>query len=58
MYDPTDNRGVPVSQGIPPIVVWTGFFGIVLVFVIAGMVLATSDHGHMWPAANTLTLKL
>jgi hypothetical protein len=58
MFDPTDNRGVPMSQGIPDIVVWSGFIGIALIFVVAALVLSQAAFGHMWPAQNTLTLKL
>ena len=58
MHDPTDDRGVPLTTGIPRIVTWAGVIGVVLIFVVAGMVLATADHGHMWPASSTLNLKL
>ena len=58
MYDPTDDRGVPLTTGIPRIVTIAGVLGVILIFVIAGLVLSTADHGHMWPASNTLNLKL
>jgi hypothetical protein len=58
MYDPKDTRGVPISSGIPPIVTWTGLVGLILIFIIAGMVLATSGYGHVWPAENSLRIKL
>lgn len=59
MYDEGDQPGVvPVSTGIPTLVIWTGVVGVLLAFVVAGMVLGTSFHGHMWPAENTLRLKL
>ena len=58
MFDPTDDRGVPISSGIPRLVTWAGIIGVVMIFIVAGMVLATADHGHMWPADNTLNLKL
>lgn len=58
MYDVEDERGVPLSSGIPPLVVWSGIIGVLLIFVIAGMVLATSEHGHIWPAENAVNLKL
>ena len=58
MHDPTDERGVPISAGIPPLVMWAGVAGVVLIFVIAGMVLATSGNNHVWPADQTLTVKL
>jgi hypothetical protein len=58
MHDPTDDRGVPVSTGIPRLVVVAGIVGVILIFVVAGMVLTTSGYGHLWPASDTLTLKL
>ena len=58
MYDPQDQRGVPITTGIPRIVVWAGVAGVVLIFVIAGMVVGSSGNNHVWPADNTLTIKL
>jgi hypothetical protein len=58
VYDQEDDRGVPISQGIPPLVTWVGLGGVVLIFVVAGIVLATAGSGHVWPAADTLTIKL
>jgi ABC-type phosphate transport system auxiliary subunit len=58
MNDPTDERGVPISSGIPPIVIYAGFAGVVLIFIVAGMVLANSGFGHVWPAENSVDLKL
>jgi hypothetical protein len=58
MYDLEDDRGVPISSGIPPLVMWAGIAGVVLIFVIAGMVVGTSGNNHVWPAENTLTIKL
>jgi hypothetical protein len=58
MYDLEDNRGVPISSGIPPLVVYAGIAGVVLIFVIAGMVLATAGSGHVWPATAALNIKL
>jgi hypothetical protein len=58
MYDPKDIRGVPISTGIPPLVVWATMAVIVLIFVIAGMVLSTAGYGHVWPAENSTNLKL
>jgi hypothetical protein len=58
VYDTEDDRGVPISSGIPKLVMWTGLAGVVLIFVVAGMVLATAGSGHVWPAADTTNLKL
>jgi ABC-type phosphate transport system auxiliary subunit len=49
---------VPISSGIPPIVLYAGIAGVVLIFVIAGCVLAVSGYGHIWPSDNAVNLKL
>ena len=58
MYDLEDERGVPISSGVPRIVFWAGIAGVILIFIIAGLVLAVSGYGHLWPSENTLNLKL
>jgi hypothetical protein len=58
MYDVEDERGVPISAGIPPIVMWAGIAGVILIFVIAGLVLGTSENGHHWPWDKALNIKL
>lgn len=58
MYDQEDERGVPITSGIPSLVTWTGIIGIIIVFAVAAMVLATAGYGHVWPASNSTNLKL
>ena len=58
MYDIEDERGVPISSGIPPLVLWAGIAGVILIFIIAGMVVGTSSNNHVWPAENATNLKL
>jgi ABC-type phosphate transport system auxiliary subunit len=58
MFDPQDERGVPISSGIPRIVIYAGVAGVALIFVIAGLVLANAGFGHVWPAENSVDLKL
>jgi hypothetical protein len=58
MYDLEDDRGVPLSTGIPPLVIAAGIAGVILIFIIAGMVLATSGSGHVWPASEATNVKL
>jgi hypothetical protein len=58
VYDLEDDRGVPISSGIPPIVTLAGIAGVILIFVIAGMVLATAGANHVWPADATERIKL
>ena len=49
---------VPQSAGIPPIVWRAVIASIVLIFIVGGLVLSQAGYGHMWPAENTLRLKL
>jgi hypothetical protein len=58
MYDLKDSRGVPVSSGIPPIVVWAVSIGIVLIFVIIGLVVFGSNYHHVWPSRDSTHIQL
>ncbi len=58
MYDIKDARGVPVSQGIPPIVMVAMTIGIIIIFVVGGMVIASSRFGHVWPSADSTHIKI
>jgi len=58
MYDLKDERGVPVSAGIPPIVVWAVVIGILMIFAILGMVIFGSNYHHVWPSVDSTHIKL
>jgi hypothetical protein len=58
MYDIKDDRGVPVSSGIPPIVVWAVAIGICLIFTILGLCIFGSNYHHVWPAIDSTHIKL
>lgn len=58
MYDIKDERGVPVSAGIPPIVTWSAIIGVLVIFVIVGMCIYGSNYHHIWPASDTTKIKL
>jgi hypothetical protein len=58
MYDIKDERGVPVSSGIPPIVVAAVLIGIAAVFTILGMTIFGSPFHHIWPSIDTTHIKL
>ena len=58
MYDIEDERGVPITSGIPKLVTWSGIAGVILIFVVAGMVLATAGVNHVWPASASTNIKL
>lgn len=58
MYDLHDERGVPVSAGIPPLVRIAAAIGLLIIFVMGALVISASAYGHSWPAENTLKIPL
>ncbi len=58
MYDIKDVRGVPVSGGIPPIVIGAVIVGIIAIFAILGAVVFGSAFHHIWPSVDTTHIKL
>jgi hypothetical protein len=58
MYDLKDDRGVPISAGIPPIVVIAAIIGLIMIFTVGTLVFSTSSANHRWPASTTTTIPL
>ncbi len=58
MYDQVDERGVPVSKGIPMLVQVAGLIGVVVIFVIGGSVVYSSGWGHFWPSQTVQRIDL
>ena len=58
MYDIKDSRGVPVSGGIPPIVRYAFIIGIILIFVIVGLVIFAANANHIWPSEASQKIPL
>jgi hypothetical protein len=58
MIAPNDEQLIPASAGVPRRVIVTVLACIALCFVIGGLVLSNAAFGHVWPAQDTLTLKL
>jgi hypothetical protein len=54
MYDPKDERGVPISGGIPLIVRIAILFGLLMIIVMMGIVIYGSSTNHRWPSSATL----
>ncbi len=57
---PSSDGGVviPVSGGIPPLVRIATLIGIVLVFIVLGLVVWQSYYGHVWPSQNSMKVPL
>ena len=58
MNDIRDERGVPVSKGVPVAVRFAFALGIVVTFIIGGMVIKSAASSHLWPAEKTQTMEL
>lgn len=58
MYDPTDERGVPTSRGIPRAVIIAAAIGILAIFAVGAYTIAMSGYGHVWPWQQSLRIPL
>lgn len=58
MHDQLDDRGVPVSSGIPVLVRVAATVGLIMIFIMGGLVVATSKANHCWPSENSTKISL
>jgi hypothetical protein len=58
MYDPTDNRGVPVSRGVPRIVIIASIIGVLCIFGMGAYTIYMSGYGHVFPSVQSLRIPL
>ena len=58
MHDRYDERGVPISAGIPPIIYISAIIGLVVIAIMVSIVFASSSANHVWPSAASQTIKL
>ena len=58
MHEVKDDRGIPKSAGIPPIVIVAASIGVVMVFIIVTLVFTGASFGHSWPAATSTSINL
>ena len=58
MYDLVDERGVPVSRGIPMVVRIAAVVGIIAIFAVGAFVILEASYGHAWPYQNVLRIPL
>ena len=58
MHDLHDERGVPISAGIPPLVVVAVFIGIGVILTMLALVFTNSGFGHAWPANTSTQVRL
>jgi len=58
MEEVRDDRGVPISHGVPPAVRIAFGIGVFLIISVGGMVIGASRFGHVWPASAVTTIPL
>ena len=58
MYDPVDERGVPVSRGVPRAVQIAAIIGILAIFGVGATTIAYAGYGHKWPSVTSLRIPL
>lgn len=58
MYDPVDERGVPVSRGFPLIVRIAALIGVIFIFGMGAITIGLAGHGHHWPWQSNLRVPL
>ncbi|GAC1422107.1 MAG: hypothetical protein NVSMB64_30640 [Candidatus Velthaea sp.] len=58
MYDQVDERNVPKSAGIPPVIYISAIVGLIMIFMMLTMVFSNSRANHAWPSSETLTVPL
>ncbi len=58
MYDPVDERGVPISRGTPIAVRIAAIIGILCIFGIGASVVLLSGYGHWWPDQKAMRMPL
>jgi hypothetical protein len=60
MYDPKPvfHGQLPVSAGMPPLVRWAFFVGLIAIICVVGIVIGSTRYGHVWPSADSAHIKL
>lgn len=58
MYDPTDERGVPTSRGVPRAVIIAVVIGILAIFAVGFDTIFMSWYGHTFPSTQSLRIPL
>ncbi|HEX5274594.1 MAG TPA: hypothetical protein VFW34_04900 [Candidatus Rubrimentiphilum sp.] len=58
MYDPLDERGVPVSRGTPMAVRIATLIGLLCIFGVGASVVMLAGYGHWWPDQKAMRIPL
>jgi hypothetical protein len=54
----TSSYEIPKSRGIPPVVQWFGFVGLILIIFMGAITIANAGSNHYWPAEDTPKIPL
>ena len=49
---------IPKSRGVPPVVLWFFFVGLVLIVFMGAISIAQAGENHHWPAKDTPLIQL
>jgi hypothetical protein len=55
---PDSGLRIPISAGIPPLVKISVAVGLLIILLMTIFVAATASRGHVWPAEDSLKVKL
>jgi hypothetical protein len=58
VHDRFDDRGVPISAGIPPIIWISAIVGLCIIVTIVTIVFSNSSFGHAWPSETSEKIPL
>jgi len=56
--EPGPSPALPISKGIPRLVIGSVIVAVLLIFTILSLVFANSGFGHAWPSSNGTQIKL
>ena len=58
MHDHGESVHLPVSSGFPVFVRLCGWVGLIVIFIMGGVVVANSGGNHVWPASDSVKVPL
>jgi hypothetical protein len=58
MHDHGEHVQLPVSSGFPVFVRVCGWVGLIVIFIMGGLVVTNSGGNHVWPASDSVKVPL
>ncbi len=56
--EPGPSPALPISKGIPPLVIGCVIVAVIAVFTILSLVFTQAGFGHAWPSSTGTQIKL